>query len=154
MSATTEPAAGAPLVQLYYTSRAAPLDDAALVALLDHARRRNAARGVTGALLHGDGRFLQVLEGPADEVHSLYARIARDPRHDACRLLWDRPVAHRDFAGWTMGFSPLSRARLAALDGYVDFFADDFDLAGFQRAAGAARFLMLAFRTSVLEAPR
>jgi hypothetical protein len=134
------------LKQIIYVSETDGIPDAELEALLIYSRERNTREGVTGMLLVGDGRILQVLEGPDAVVDATYARIERDRRHHHCRVLWRRALTERDFGRWSMAFAPLSRERLRALPGFVDFFAADFDVAHFKEAGGIARFLLLAFR--------
>jgi hypothetical protein len=87
--------------------------------VLTLSRRNNAAVAVTGLLIVGGRRFLQVLEGPEAAVRSTYERIARDPRHFAVVVLADGPVAERSFAKWSMGYQPgviLNRASAVADD--------------------------------------
>ncbi len=75
-----------------------------LVDLLDVARARNEAVGLTGMLLYSSQSFLQVLEGPRDALEATYARIAADPRHTNLRLLADVEVDAPLFDDWSMGF--------------------------------------------------
>lgn len=91
---------------LYISTARAPLSPAELERLLIHARRKNAAAGVTGLLVVGGRRFLQVLEGPEAAVDATYERIARDPRHFALVKLGEKAVDERAFAQWSMGFEP------------------------------------------------
>ena len=93
-----------PLIRLLYTSReSTPFSDAALRELIDDSNRRNAERGITGVLLYASGRFMQLMEGPAQEVRDLARRIAKDPRHRDVVFLIDQPASHRMFYGWGMG---------------------------------------------------
>lgn len=135
-----------PFVQLAYTSEPVELAEGDIEQILVQSRRNNSARDVTGMLLFGDGRILQILEGPADAVDALYARIEKDPRHSHCRTLMRRATSARDFGQWTMGYAKMSRAHLGTLPGFVDFFADDFDVEAFLRDGGLPHFLLLAFR--------
>ena len=93
-------------MQLVYVSSATiTFDDAALRELLKKAREKNSLVGVTGMLLHQKGTFLQVLEGVASVVDSVYARIARDPRHRHVIMLSRRDdLVAPCFSDWTMGF--------------------------------------------------
>ena len=75
---------------------------AALGALFTQARSNNKARSITGALLLGDGAFVQMLEGDEAAVGVLFERIARDPRHDTVTLLESGPAPARLFARWAM----------------------------------------------------
>jgi hypothetical protein len=43
--------------------------------ILETSRRNNARDGLSGLLLLGGRRFLQVLEGPKDALDQAYARI-------------------------------------------------------------------------------
>ncbi len=114
--------------QLIYVSAATqPFGDAALQALVAHARPYNHARGLTGLLLHSEGQFLQVLEGEKAAVRELYYdRIARDPRHTHLRLLADGPVAERIFPNWSMGFLETNPLELADLVGHLNLDDPDF----------------------------
>jgi hypothetical protein len=100
--------------QLVYVSVAArPFTSAELVGLLLRSRARNAELGVTGVLLHRDGRFLQLLEGDEDVVRGLYASIAQDPRHHDVELVGHRRRLLRQFPAWTMTFRDLAEEPLA-----------------------------------------
>ncbi|MFN3584733.1 BLUF domain-containing protein [Phenylobacterium sp.] len=71
-------------------------------AITDSAAKRNAALGVTGALLACNGRFLQVLEGDKDAVRQVYGAILLDPRHTDVQLLDSRAIVSRQFADWSL----------------------------------------------------
>lgn len=70
--------------------------------LFGAARSSNKRQHVTGALLLADDHFVQVLEGDEALVRALYARISRDPRHDAVTLLESGTVGERVFSRWSM----------------------------------------------------
>ncbi len=95
----------ADLVVVVYTSVATQepsRDD--LAAMLDGARRRNAARGITGLLVYHDGCFMQAMEGPRPVVDDLLRRIAADGRHGAMLVLLQQPREARQFAGHSMAY--------------------------------------------------
>ena len=77
-----------------------------LEAILRISRRNNRFVGVTGLLIGGGRRFLQLLEGPGDAVMETYDRIKADERHFAAVLLSKTHVTERIFADWDMGFQP------------------------------------------------
>jgi len=85
-----------------------------LLALRDQSSGRNAQAQVTGLLVHRDGRFLQDLEGPEENVLALYARICRDARHHDVTLVWTQPVRHRRFPRWSMGFTDVGGEHVVA----------------------------------------
>ena len=93
--------------QLLYLSRRSPsLTIPAIGPLAEAARSRNAALGVTGALLFDGRHFSQYLEGPSQALDTLMADIDLDPRHEDVRLL-HRGVLEtpRRFAGWHMVYA-------------------------------------------------
>lgn len=77
--------------------------------ILVDSRRNNTNDGISGVLHFADGRFFQYLEGPADRVDALYARICRDTRHADVRRLTRRPLPRRRFGGLSMKFVSLER---------------------------------------------
>jgi hypothetical protein len=95
--------------QLSYSSAAVrPLSHGALVDLLEQSRAANAARRVTGMLLHRHQRFLQLLEGDEAVVRALYATITADDRHTDLRVLGEGRRLLRQFPTWTMAFRDLA----------------------------------------------
>jgi hypothetical protein len=75
-----------------------------LVVILMQARALNERRDVTGALVYGDGQFMQVIEGERAVVQNLYQHIAKDPRHHHVRMLTEGPIETRRFTQWSMAF--------------------------------------------------
>ena len=133
------------LIQCVYASAASrDFSTAELAELLAQARENNARLGLTGMLLHAEGSFFQVLEGPVDVVDTLYEKIERDPRHTHVTLVIREPIPQRTFDGWTMGFYKASREELAGLAGVNDFFGKDRTVVSMD--AGRAKKLLAAFR--------
>jgi hypothetical protein len=95
------------VIRLVYTSRNAisVTGVRALVHFNDivsTARRNNERLGICGFLLFDRRRFYQVLEGPADPVKALFARIERDRRHRDIDLLLLTEIAAKRFEEWSM----------------------------------------------------
>lgn len=89
--------------QVVYLSTARnPGSDADLMAILDTARAKNGANGITGLLAHGGTLFLQILEGAPEAIDAAMAKISADSRHRSVRVLQDVVVPERSFAGTTM----------------------------------------------------
>jgi Sensors of blue-light using FAD len=89
-----------------------------LEGLLDHARRRNAATGITGALVYAEGVFLQILEGDKVQVQDLMAKIRQDVRHESVIVLRESEVPAPIFGNWKMayvGATPQQVAKWAGL---------------------------------------
>ncbi len=71
--------------------------------ILETSLAQNLRHGITGVLCHGNGVFLQALEGDREAVSRLYLSIGRDKRHHDVVLLHYEEIAERAFAGWSMG---------------------------------------------------
>ena len=107
---------GLQLERVVYTSRARGDTENLLmqVDILATSQRNNARDGLTGALLIHEGRFLQVLEGAAQDIDRLMARLAKDARHDELVVVEREPIPARRFGDWAMASARVT-PRLAAL---------------------------------------
>ena len=89
------------LIQLVYRSRS-QIVGAEYEKLMATCLRNNPKRYITGVLISHSGWFLQVLEGTAANVNSLFKVIEEDPRHSDFLLLRFNAIATRDFSDWSM----------------------------------------------------
>lgn len=89
---------------IVYCSRAVPgMDREALEKIITTARYHNPRFGITGLLVFGSGIFFQWLEGPRDNVTSLFKIISSDPRHSHVVLLTQEDeFRERLFPNWDM----------------------------------------------------
>lgn len=113
--------------QCLYASRALrafTADD--LEDLLRAARDSNHARQLTGLLVYGHGGFVQVVEGPEAEVDALFARIARDPRHEVL-MHTTRAIERRHFPEWEMGYRRIDVSAAHAVPGFSALFEEGFE---------------------------
>jgi len=94
------------LLQLAYASRPFGFDTTSLAGILLSARRKNPALGITGALVCRHDLYLQLLEGPPDNIRRLYEDIRRDDRHIEITPLLDRTTEMRLFPDWAMRHDP------------------------------------------------
>jgi hypothetical protein len=79
------------------------MDKEALEKIIATARHHNPRWGITGLLVFGSGIFFQWLEGPRDNVTSLFKMISADPRHTNVVLLTkEDEVRERLFPNWDM----------------------------------------------------
>ena len=141
------------MIQIVYCSDAmTEFSPQQLVALLERSRVNNQARGITGMLLYRGGRFLQVLEGEAANVHPLVDRIGRDPRHHRVVLSSETEIDVRDFADWSMGFADLSSRPPDALPGFSHFLESSLSASSFAKHLPQAKRLLLAFKDQVARA--
>jgi hypothetical protein len=133
---------------VYMSSATEPFGDDALEAVLAHARERNTADGLTGLLVHRNGRFMQLLEGPYDQVLATYQRILADDRHDEVRLLAEESIHTRRFPEWSMAYDRDVEGA-ATPEGFSDFLTS-----GDQSAdTGRSRELLRWFRNHPMADP-
>jgi hypothetical protein len=93
------------LFRLIYASRAVSTNGVSseqVRMILLKAIQHNRVSAITGLLVAGDGRFLQFLEGPTDEVDTTFARIRQDPRHADIVVIARGPAERRLFRDWNM----------------------------------------------------
>lgn len=118
-----------PLLQLAYVSQATrPLDEVALLEILNQSRIHNQRVGITGFLMHTDGNFFQVIEGTPVHIDTLWAKLMRDTRHHAVTRVLYRPIDERMFAGWSMAFHSTALQECDALPGYSAFLNHYLDM--------------------------
>ncbi|KAA5803871.1 BLUF domain-containing protein [Alkalicaulis satelles] len=77
---------------------------AEMASILEACARRNPRLGVTGVLIYERGRFVQLLEGPAEAVDALLDDIETDVRHGLFKILWRTRASRRLFENWSMAF--------------------------------------------------
>jgi len=104
---------------IYLSWASTPLTDSQLEELLQTARRRNAQLNVSGILLYGNERFMQVLEGEETTVRALYEHIKGDARHYEVTAYADRLVPQRAFPEWAMAFQATTPQQFEDLAGYL-----------------------------------
>lgn len=93
------------MLQIGYFSTASESQDAVAVhRILVTSRRANALNFVTGLLVAGGGRYLQVIEGPDRAVETLFRNIEADDRHMALASFCLRQISERSFKSWSMAF--------------------------------------------------
>lgn len=126
---------------IYMSTAVQPLNDAELAALLEHARLHNELDHITGALVYGDGRFMQIIEGEKTALDALYKRLLQDERHIGLVKLADKEIAARSFAEWSMAFRPISHEAFLTMTGYLS--PDQLDLQPDNLSAADALLLQM-----------
>ena len=77
------------------------MDKEALEKIITTAKHHNPRFGITGLLVFGSGIFFQWLEGPRDNVTSLFKMISADARHsDVVLLTKEDEFRERLFPNW------------------------------------------------------
>ena len=93
------------MIQIAYFSTATTRQSAEVLHdILTGSRRRNGRDDITGLLVAGGNRYMQVIEGPEREMEALWTAIRADQRHCAVARLLKRPAETRSFEGWNMAF--------------------------------------------------
>ena len=95
------------LIQLVYCSQPFGYSLEILSAILVASRANNRKNDITGALICRSDIFLQLLEGPEQNVKNTYEAIQNDDRHINVYHLIDQPVKKRLFPAWAMKDDPV-----------------------------------------------
>ena len=90
------------LRRVIYVSEKVRLSEQDVADVVNVSIQNNPSKDITGCLLVGSNSFLQILEGPADAIKSLYKAISEDNRHTNVRRLCDEPLNTRLFSDWSM----------------------------------------------------
>ena len=106
------------LVRLIYASRSAdsPVSREVATAIVAKSIQNNRVSDITGLLVIGGDRFLQVLEGPAGEVERTFARVSQDPRHTDVTVVAKGAGDKRLFRDWNMAHRQLGPDDAGALN--------------------------------------
>jgi hypothetical protein len=138
------------LFHLGYTSTATrPMVGSELWALLELAQSKNAAKDLTGLLLHRQNSFFQVLEGPKIEVLKMFEHIKSDKRHKRVEVLFEGGIEAREFSDWRMGFVQLDGIDVSQLPGFSRFLQRDAEPRELFAVLSKTRRLMMMFRDMV-----
>lgn len=97
------------LSQLVYVStRKSTCTDEEIEKILASCKKNNPALDITGVLLYSDKRFIQLVEGDAKTIMSLYDKIKGDKRHEDLKMISYGPIREKAFPNWHMGSRKLS----------------------------------------------
>lgn len=120
------------LKSVVYTSVSnVPMHESVLKDILASSKRNNEELKLTGLLIYFEGTFLQVLEGPIENVDMMIKRIQEDDRNKDMVILLDEPIEEREFGQWDMGFRRigLDRDELTKLEiGTIQQLKDNSDV--------------------------
>ena len=94
------------LKRVVYVSEKTNVSDTTLKDIIASSKKNNPEEDVTGCLLSGSNSFLQLLEGPADFIDTLYSKISKDNRHENVVTLCDEKIDERLFLSWSMKLAP------------------------------------------------
>lgn len=135
------------LLSLIYSSSAVKLfSEEELRDLLRKSQEHNLQRQLTGMLLYHDGNFMQVLEGPDEQVRELFEIIKHDPRHKNVTLLTQEEIVSRQFPDWTMGFRNINKLSPEETKNFTPFLKDGLTADIYRQKPVRAYMLLLSFR--------
>jgi len=112
------------LATMCYASTATERCSAIEIGLIVEAAKKNNIRAnITGVLFFGNNYFLQILEGPRNNLNILYNKIIRDERHTNMQVLELREIGSRYFHEWSMKFvdSPAVATKICKESGFKEF---------------------------------
>lgn len=96
--------------------------------LVDVAAQNNAEKGITGILMASGRLFFQIIEGPEDELNTVWQLIRDDPRHTDILLLNSETGSFsRLFPDWSMRGMVLdaeSELRIGPLEAIIETIAE------------------------------
>ncbi len=106
---------------IYVSRRSDGVTDADVVdRIILPAGRKNRLLDITGCIWFDQSRFLQLLEGPREDVERVYREIQEDPRHTEVHTISAGPIAVRSFDRWSM------RLVTGESDSSIEALADQF----------------------------
>ena len=94
------------LKRVVYVSEKTDVSDTTVEDIIASSKKNNPEEDVTGCLLSGSNSFLQLLEGPADSIDTLYSKISKDNRHENVVTLCEEKIDERLFLSWSMKLAP------------------------------------------------
>ena len=103
---------------VYVSSAVRLLNFEEIAYLLKRARERNKEHGITGVLLYIGGNFMQYIEGPKDNLDTIYKIIQKDDKHTGLILVSRETIESRQFGDWSMAFQTKD------VEGYVGSSSD------------------------------
>ncbi len=92
------------LSQLVYVSNRKPTcTQSEIDNILASCKKNNPSLNITGVLLYSDSKFIQLVEGDAKVIMSLYDKIKLDTRHSNPMMISYGPIKEKSFPSWHMG---------------------------------------------------
>ena len=113
---------------LVYSSTAQEgLNEVELHEILSASARNNEPLDITGMLLFHKNTFIQMLEGPKENVLDLFNKIKKDGRHHGVLTLYEGETDHRFFPHWRMAFEAVMEKTFREMTEYENLNeASDF----------------------------
>lgn len=97
---------------------------------LSQVRDKNKKLAITGILLLIQGKFVQYIEGPAEEIDKVYNSISKDKRHTDMILLDSGDLKERQFNNWSMAYKEVSDKQIKGIVGDENLNLEEVFLEG------------------------
>ena len=114
----------------YMSSQSRIMPKKSIEEFLFHVREKNKQLTITGVLLLIQGKFIQYIEGPAEEIDKVYKSISNDSRHTDLILLDSGNLKERQFNNWSMAYKEVSDKQIKEIVGNKDLNLEDVFLNG------------------------
>lgn len=110
-----------------YLSNSSKLKGEEIEELLIDTKNNNNRLGISGVLIYANETFFQVIEGKADQVESLFAKIESDKRHFNVLKLFEITTLNKKFERFN--FKYISNRNDRVTNALTDFIEinDNFD---------------------------
>ena len=95
------------MYRLVYSSRPFGFDESILSGLLIDSKENNQKGFITGSLLCRSDIYLQLLEGPRENILKTFEKIQNDDRHLEITILLEEETHDRLFPDWAMKDDPV-----------------------------------------------
>lgn len=134
---------------IYVSSSVSLMDGQQLLEILRASHKNNAEQSVTGMLLYKGGNFMQVLEGPKENVIKIFEKIQNDPRHKDIMVIAEDEIDERQFSEWKMAFANLDDESVRSEPAYSEFLQDEFTAQKYRETPQLAYVMLLSFRETL-----
>ncbi|WP_093367483.1 BLUF domain-containing protein [Psychroflexus sediminis] len=114
----------------YMSSQSRIMSQESIEEFLFQVREKNKHLAITGILLLIQGKFVQYIEGPAEEIDKVYQSISKDKRHTDMILLDSGDLNERQFKNWSMAYKEVNNKQIKAIVGKEDLSLEDAFLKG------------------------
>lgn len=101
----------------YMSSQSRIMSKKSIEDFLFQVRDKNKRLAITGILLLIQGKFVQYIEGPAEEIDKVYNSISRDSRHTDMILLDSGNLSERQFKNWSMAYKVVDQKQIQEIIG-------------------------------------
>ncbi|MFD0933394.1 BLUF domain-containing protein [Psychroflexus salinarum] len=109
----------------YMSSQSRIMSKKSIEDFLFEVRDKNKQLAITGILLLIQGKFVQYIEGPAEEIDKVYKSISKDKRHTEMILLDSGNLDDRQFKNWSMAYKEVNDKQIKEIVGEENLNLED-----------------------------